>query len=107
MSSAQRLYESSLLQYWYHLKAKFYFEITIKIIVNGFYTGGQGIYDFYASITDGYNDIYLKDMQSLFVFMICSLCVSVIGLICELCYHHAYIFFYVFPITLFLSKYRH
>ena len=107
MSSAQRLYETSLLQYWYHLKGKFYFEINIKIIVNGFLTGGNGIHDFYANITDGYNDIYLNDTQSLFVFMIYSLCVSVIGLICELCYHHAHIFFYVFPITLFLSKNSH
>ena len=107
MSSAQRLYETSLLQYWYHLKAKFYFEMSMNIITNGFFTGGDGIYDFYANITDGYNDIYLNDTQSLFVFMIYSLGICVIGLICELCYHHAYIFFYVFPITLFLSKYRH
>ena len=89
MSSAQRLYETSLLQYWYHLKANFYFEMSINIIVNGFNPGGKTIHDFYANITDGYNDIYLNDTQSLFVFMIYSLGICVIGLICELCYYHA------------------
>ncbi|CAG2164428.1 unnamed protein product [Oppiella nova] len=33
----------------------------------------QTIHDFYANITDGYNDIYLNDTQSLFVFIIYSL----------------------------------
>ncbi|CAG2171738.1 unnamed protein product [Oppiella nova] len=70
---AQRLYESSLLQYWYHLKTKFYFETTMNIIGNGFFTGGNGIYDFYANTNDEYNDLYLNDTQSLFVFMIYSL----------------------------------
>ncbi|CAG2166181.1 unnamed protein product [Oppiella nova] len=70
---AQRLYETSLLQYWYHLKSKFYFEMSMNILVNGILTGDQSIYDFYANINEEYNDLYLNDTQSLFVFMIYSL----------------------------------
>ena len=81
---SQRLFESSLIQYWHQLKGKYYYEIDYNILENSGLLNGHHIYHFYANTTTNWESLSIDKIESLFLFFVYTLIFCVIILFVEI-----------------------
>ena len=83
---SKRLFETSILQHWYKLKYVFLFEQAAIIFENNPFFGSRPVSDYYQNSTV-WSQLYFTQTNSLFVFILYSSIITIIGFICEVLWY--------------------